>query len=117
MIDHDDNHSSSTDDALASLVCSAAPTDFAPGFADRVAERVRADGTLSLSDALERQVRRVLPFVAAASLVLAAYNWWSARGSSLSPFDAALNLPRVTLSAAYDPSALYGDASYSVGTP
>ena len=116
MIDHDD-HSSSTDDALGSLIRSSAPMNFGPGFTDRVAERVRADGALSLSDALERQVRRVLPLVAAASLVLAAYNWWSARGSSLSPLDAALNLPSATLSAAYDPSSLYGEASYSVGTP
>jgi hypothetical protein len=116
MIDHHD-HSSPTDDALASLIRDSAPASFAPGFAGRVAERVRVEGTLSLADALERQVKRVLPVVAAASLVLAAYNWWSARGSSSSPLDAALNLPRATLSAAYDPSSLYGDVSYSVGTP
>jgi len=114
MIDHDDR---SSDDALESLVRSAAPTGFAPGFSERVAARLRADGSLSLSEALERQVRRVLPFVAAASLVLAAYNWWSARGSSASALDAALNLPRVTLSAAYDPSSLYGDVNSSIGTP
>ena len=115
MIDHDDP--SSSDDALETLVRSSAPTSFAAGFSDRVISTLRADGSLSLSDALERQVRRVLPFVAAASLVLAAYNWWEARGSSSSALDAALNLPRVTLSAAYEPSSLYGDATSSVGTP
>lgn len=115
MIDHDDRPSS--DGALESLVRSAAPTSFASGFSDRVAARIRADGSLSLSDALERQVRRVLPIVAAAALVLAAYNWWTARGSSTSALDAALNLPRVTLSAAYEPSSLYSGANSSVGTP
>jgi hypothetical protein len=116
MIDHDD-HSSSSDDALESLIRSAAPPGFDPGFASRVAERIRADRTVSLSDALERQVRRVLPLVAAASLVLAMYNWWGARGSESSALDAALNLPRVTLSAAYEPSSLYGDLNTSAGTP
>jgi hypothetical protein len=115
MIDHDDHAAS--DDALESLVRSAAPTSFASGFSDRVAARLRAGGSLSLSDALERQVRRVVPFVAAASLILAAYNWWSARDSAASALDAALNLPRVTLSAAYEPSSLYGDVNSSVGTP
>jgi hypothetical protein len=116
MIDNDD-HSSSTDDALASLIRAAAPTSFAPGFPERVADRVRADGSAMFSEALERQVRRVVPFVAAASLILAAYNWWGARGTSSSAIDAALNLPRVTLSAAYTPSSLYGDVTNSVGTP
>ena len=36
---------------------------------------------------------------------------------SSSALEAALNLPRVTLSAAYEASLLYGDASSSVGTP
>jgi hypothetical protein len=115
MIDHDDH--ALPDDAIESLVRSAAPASFAPGFATRVAARLRADGSLSLSEALERQVRRVVPFLAAASLILAAYNWWSARGSSTSALDAALNLPRVTLSAAYEPSSLYGDVNNPVGTP
>jgi hypothetical protein len=116
MIDHPD-HSSSTDETLASLIREAAPTGFAPGFADRVAARLRADGSASLSDALERQVRRVVPLVAAASILLAAYNWLNAHGSGSSALDAALNLPRVTLSAAYEPSSLYGDAGTSTGTP
>ena len=115
MIDTNDHPSS--DDGVDALVRSAAPMGFEPGFSDRVIARLRADGELSLSDALERQVRRVLPLVAAASLVLAAYNWWGARGSSSSTLDAALNLPRVTLSAAYEPSSLYGDPTSSAGTP
>ena len=116
MIDNDDR-SSPTSDPLASLIRGAAPTSFAPGFTDRVTARVRADRGASFSEALERQVRRVVPFVAAASLVLAAYNWWNARGSSTSAIDAALNLPRVTLSAAYEPSSLYGDVGTSIGKP
>ena len=116
MIDNDD-HSSSPDDALESLIRSAAPASFAAGFSDRVTARVRAEGGASLSRALERQVRRVVPIVAAASLVLAAYNWWNARGSSASALDAALNLPSVTLSAAYQPSSLYSDVNPVTGTP
>jgi len=116
MIDHDD-HPSSPGDALEFLVRAAAPHGFAAGFSSRVAARLRADGSVSFSEALERQVRRVVPIVAAASLILAAYNWWSARGSSTSAIDAALNLPRVTLSAAYEPSSLYDDTNSSVGTP
>ena len=45
-----------------------------------------------MSTALERQFRRVVPIAAAASLVLAAYNWWGARENASSPLDAALNL-------------------------
>ena len=116
MIDHDD-HPSSHDDSLASLVRGAAPTSFDPGFVDRVAARLRADSEPSVAAALERQFRRVVPLVAAASLVLAAYNWWGARDTSSSALEAALNLPRVTLSAAYEASSLYGDAGTSVGTP
>ena len=115
MIDNDDHPSA--DDTLEALVRSAAPASFEPGFSARVSARIEADGTLSLSEALERQVRRVVPIVAAASLLLAAYNWWGARGSASSALDAALNLPDVTLSAAYEPSSLYGDANSSVGTP
>ena len=115
MIDNDDHPSA--DDTLEALVRSAAPASFEPGFSARVSARIEADGTLSLSEALERQVRRVVPIVAAASLLLAAYNWWEARGSASSALDAALNLPDVTLSAAYEPSSLYGDANSSVGTP
>jgi hypothetical protein len=116
MIDHDDR-SPAHDDALESLVRAGAPESFSAGFADRVVARLRAEREGSVSAALERQFRRVVPILAAASLLLAAYNWWNARESSSSALEAALNLPRVTLSAAYEASLLYGDANTSVGTP
>lgn len=116
MIDHDD-HTSSPHDALAALVRQSAPPAFDAGFAERVVSRLAASREPSLSAALERQVRRVVPAVAAASLMLAAYNWWGARASAASPLEAALNLPSVTLSAAYSPSTLFGEAIVSVGTP
>jgi hypothetical protein len=116
MIDHPDQNSSA-DDTIASLVHDAAPTRFDAGFADRVVARLGAGRELPLSAALERQVRRVVPIAAAASLMLAAYNWWGARESASSPLEAALNLPSVTLSAAYAPSALFGATSVTVEYP
>jgi hypothetical protein len=119
MIDHDDHHSSADAalGALAALVESAAPARFDAGFADRVDARLRASRDSGLSVALERQFRRVVPLVAAASLILAAYNWWGARGLASSPLDAALNLPGVTLSAAYSPSTLFGMTSSPTENP
>ena len=116
MIDHDD-HPSSHDDPVSSLIRSAAPERFDAGFTDRVAARLRAEREPPLSFALERQFRRVVPIAAAASLILAAYNWWGARGSEASAFEAALNLPRVSLSAAYSPTTLFGETSLPVESP
>lgn len=116
MIDHDD-HTSSPDDAVAALVRQSAPVAFDAGFSERVMSRLAASRELSLSAALERQVRKVVPIVAAASLMLAAYNWWGARESAGSPLEAALNLPSVTLSAAYSTSTLFGETNIPVGTP
>jgi hypothetical protein len=115
MIDHDDHHSS--DDDLASLLRQASPAAFDAGFAERVATRLAAAREMSVAAALERQFRRVVPLVAAASLVLAAYNWWGARESASSPLDAVLNLPRVSLSTAYSPSTLFGETDMPLGTP
>ena len=51
----------------------------------------------------------IVPIVAAASLMLAAYNWWGARGTSASStLDAALNLPQVTLRRRTPSSSLFG---------
>jgi len=114
MIDRDDH---AADDVIASLVRQAAPASFDSGFVERVASRLAASRESLLSTALERQVRRVVPLAAAASLIFAAYNWWGARESASSPIDAALNLPSVTLSAAYSPSALFGVTSAPIDTP
>jgi hypothetical protein len=81
---------------IAALVVSARTDDgFAPGFADRVADRIARAPEASL--VLPAHVRRVVPLVAAASLVLAATNWWSARDSGVSPIAAAIGLPSVTV--------------------
>lgn len=114
MIDHDET---SEAEPVAALIRDAAPARFDPGFGGRVLAHLRADREPSLSAALERQFLKLVPLVAAASLVLAAYNWWGARATSSSAIDAALNLPQVTLSAAYSPSVLYGAAASFTETP
>jgi hypothetical protein len=104
-------------DSIEALVRDAAPTHFGDGFGSRVASRLRATVEQSLSAALERQFRRVVPIAAAASLMLAAYNWWGGRDSASSPLEAALNLPRISLSSAYSTSTLVDGTNISVGTP
>ena len=102
---------------IEALVHESAPSSFNAGFGDRVASRLRTATELTISAALERQVRRIVPIVAAASLVLAAYNWWGSRDSGVSTIDAALNLPRVSLSSAYSTSTLIDASSIPMGTP
>ena len=104
-------------DAVEALVRESAASAFDAGFSDRVAARLRAPAEASVSDALERQVRRVVPLVAAASLMLAAYNWWGGRESASSALEAALNLPRVSLSSAYSTSTFVDATNLSLGTP
>jgi hypothetical protein len=111
MIDHEAPHA----DPVAGLIRDAAPDRFDAGFGDRVLARLRAEPSLSVT--LERQFLKLVPLVAAASLMLAGYNWWGARSTSSSAIDAALNLPQVTLSAAYSPSVLYGAAASLTETP
>ncbi len=102
MTEQDSEH-----DRVATLVHHAAPRRFDDGFADRVLAHVRSRRDSAIGAALERQFLRIVPLVAAAALVLAAYNWWGGRTNAASALDAALNLPQVTLSSAYTPSALY----------
>ena len=64
-------------DAVEALVRESAASAFDAGFSDRVAARLRAPAEASVSDALERQVRRVVPLVAAASLMLARHDFLS----------------------------------------
>jgi hypothetical protein len=101
---------SQNDSPIVSLVRGAMPAPFDDGFSDRVLTRLRARREHAFSTALDRQVRFVVPLAAAAAILLAAFNWWGARGTSASPFDAALNLPAVTLSSAYSVTSLYGVA-------
>jgi hypothetical protein len=107
MIDHDP----SSEDSLAALVQSAAPTAFESGFTDRVLARIRAEREQSFSTVFEHQFRRVVPLLAAASMLLAVYNWWGARNTADSAIDAALNLPRVSISSAYSASTLLETAT------
>ena len=113
MIDHDE---SLANDPLATLVRASAPERFESGFSDRVAARLRADREPALSTVLQRQFFQIVPIVAAASLMLAAYNWWGARETSSSPIEAVLNLPQVTLASAYSSSVLYGAAAADMET-
>jgi hypothetical protein len=98
----------SSDDPLATLVRAAAPRGFDAGFSERVLLRLEADREAGapLTLALEKQFRRVVPLLAAASLAMAAYNWWSARGTDSSAIEAALNLPRVSIASAYSTSSV-----------
>jgi len=102
---------------MESLVRDAAPSRFDEGFVRRVASRLRESREALLSTALERQFRRVVPIAAAASLMLAAYNWWGGRDSGSSTLEAALNLPRVSLSSAYSTSTLVDGTHIPMGTP
>ena len=75
---------------------------FAPGFAQRVMRRVRAEsaGAAAMFGAvLQRQFLRVAPLAAAAVLALAGWNLRGADGRQ-SPVEAALGLPAVTADAA-----------------
>ena len=96
---------------IAALVREAAPVRFDDGFAQRVLDRVSRQREAPVVVALERQFLRIVPLAAAATILLAAFNWWGGRSNSSSVIDAALNLPQVTLSTAYSPTALYGVAS------
>lgn len=95
------------DDRLASLLGDAAPTAFQPGFGGRVRARLIVERAQTLPRALERQFMRIVPLAAAAALLLAAFNWWGARATSKSALDAALNLPQVSIAAAYASSTLF----------
>lgn len=94
------HHDESRDDAVGALLRANAPDRFAPGFSQRVLVRLRSDEQ-SLASALQRHFIRIVPLAAAASLLLASFNWWSARSTHASVIDAALSLPQVNLATAY----------------
>jgi hypothetical protein len=95
------------DPRVEPMLHDAAPTSFAPGFTERVLGRL-AEREMSLATSLERQFVRIIPILAAASLVLGAYNWWSSRSTATSVVEAMLALPQVTVANAYTSDALYG---------
>lgn len=104
----DRSHDRPTDAELERLLAAAASAPDAPrfdaGFADRVMARVAAEreegDALPFDLQLWRQFWRVVPVAAAASLLLGALNWWSARDSGAPPLVSAAGLPAVTLATA-----------------
>lgn len=78
---------------------SAGAPRFAAGFPDRVMARLAraASGSpvLTLDRALALQSRRLLPLLAAASLVLGFWNWWSVRDHAPSTLGAVLGVATV----------------------
>jgi hypothetical protein len=107
---------SKRDDGLERLLRDAAPDRFRTGFGERVTARLAHErrpgarsATADFTAALERQFLRVVPFLAAASLILGLYSWWGGRKTSDSLLDATLNLPQVSIATAYQPELLYGD--------
>ena len=104
-----------TDDDVAAMLEShesAGAPRFAPGFADRVMARVgddeRARSTLTLDGALAGHVRRVLPSLLAASLVLALWNSRSVRGQAPSPIGAVLGVASVATVGLASPASVVG---------
>ena len=103
---------------LERLLSDAAPRRFADGFADRVTARLAASAPrlelvrtrdLEFGDALQRQFVRIVPILAAASMLLGMYSWWNGRGMADSLIDAALNLPQVNIATGYTPDRLFGE--------
>jgi hypothetical protein len=95
----------------------ATPDQFARGFGDRVAARLQREsaigaspGALDFTASLQRNFVRIVPILAAASILLGVYSWWGGRATSSSVIDATLRLPQVSIASAYTPEALYGDA-------
>jgi len=117
MTQQHDFHGDEIDPRLARRIADAAPDRFGAGFTSRVMQRVERERSVSLSAALEKQFLRVIPILAAASLILAAYNWWGARNSSASAIDAMLRLPQATVASAYSTDALFGSAGQPMEQP
>lgn len=105
------------DAQLARRLADAAPNRFGAGFTSRVMHRLELERAVTLSAALEKQFLRVIPILAAASLMLAAYNWWGGRASSASTIDAVLRLPQATVASAYSSDALFGSAGQPMEQP
>jgi len=96
---------------VARLRQQAGSLSFEEGFTDRVMGRLSAQRPLS--EGLERAFGRLVPFAAAAALLLGAINLLSTRSSGQPVVERFLGLPEVTLSAAYsiDGITLWGESS------
>ena len=93
-----------TDDDLHAVLAqheSAGTPRFTPGFADRVMGRIATRAVQSFDLALERQARRILPALAAASLLLGVWNWWTVRDGAPSAVGAVLGVARSATSAVH----------------
>lgn len=88
------------DDVIALLAQheSAGTPRFASGFADRVMVRIAAGAVQTLDLALAQQARRILPALAAASLLLGVWNWWTVRDRAPSTVGAVLGVVRTASS-------------------
>lgn len=92
-------------DQLGPIIRDAEDRRFAPGFPDRVLERIRAEGetpVIVLSSALGRQFLRLAPFAAALLVALSAYSLLGLGASSgQSVLETALGLEPLTVETAY----------------
>jgi hypothetical protein len=99
------------DERVGRLLRDAAPARFDRGFSDRVVARLAEGGrmasALDFTAALERHFLRVVPILAAASLILGLYSWWGGRQTADSLLDATLRLPQVSIATVYEPELLY----------
>ena len=93
MMDDHDVH------ALLAQHEAAGTPRFATAFADRVMARIAAGSVQTMDVVLERYARRVLPTLAAASLLLGVWNWWTVRDRAPSTFSAVLGVARASGSA------------------
>ncbi len=85
---------------------SAAEPHFTSGFADRVMQRVKDRDVLTLDVAVARHARRLLPVLAAASMVLAAWNYTTARDRAPSTVGAVLGVASRTSTGEPQPGSL-----------
>ena len=92
--------------ALLGAHDSAGAPRFPQGFADRVMARIATPAVQTIDMALARQARRVLPALAAASLVLGAWNWFTVRGRAPSTFSAVLGVVPTSAGATRTASSL-----------
>ena len=99
-----------TDDNLYALLAQhegAGAPRFAAGFTDGVMARIAEGAAQTFDLALARQARRMLPALAAASLMLGAWNWWTVRGEAPSTVGAVLGVAqRATTAGHASPSSL-----------
>ena len=103
-------------ETLGPIIRDAEERRFAPGFPDRVMERLRATAAppvIRLSSALNRQFLRLAPIAAAVLVALGAYSLLGPGASTgQSVLEAALGLEPLTVETAYalEPSLYSADS-------